>query len=88
MKQFDQFRFIQMVSQTMVFIAQSNVETILADLRAQVITVLDARYPGLKIETDQKPSPAKHLAEDDAAVLARNICLIQSLDWIKIQSDY
>ena len=77
-----------MVSQTMVFIAQSNVETILADLRAQVIAVLDARYPGLKIETGQKLSLTKHLAESGMIVSARNISLIQSLDWIKIQSDY
>ncbi len=38
----------------MVFIAQSNVETILADLHTQVIPVLEAPY------TELKSNPARN----------------------------
>jgi len=46
------------------------------------------QYTELKIETGQKLFLTKHFAEDSTAVFARNISLSQSLDWIKIQSDY
>lgn len=68
--------------------AQANVETILADLHTQVIPVLEAQYTGLKIESGQKLSLTKHFAESGVIVSARNISLIQSLDWIKIKTDY
>lgn len=71
-----------------VYKTQANVETILADLHTQVIPVLEAPYTGLKIETGQKLFLTKHFAEGGMIVSARNICFIQSLDWIKIQSDY
>jgi hypothetical protein len=62
-----------------VYKTQANVETILADLHAQVIAVLKAQYPMLKIEAGQKPSLTKHFVEGGVAVFARNISLIQFL---------
>lgn len=68
--------------------AQANVETILADLYTQVIPVFEAQYTGLKIEAGQKLFRTKHFAEGGVIVSARNISHIQSLPWIKIQSDH
>jgi hypothetical protein len=68
--------------------AQANVETILADLYTQVIPVLEAQYTGLKIEAGQKLFRTIHFAKGGVIVSARNISHIQSLSWIKIQSDH
>jgi multidrug efflux pump subunit AcrB len=47
-----------------VYKEQANVETILADLRAQVIPVLEAQYPGLKIEPGQNRQKQEEALSD------------------------
>lgn len=54
---------IQLVSAE-VYKEQANVETILTDLRAQVIPVLEAQYPGLKIEPGQNRQKQEEALSD------------------------
>jgi multidrug efflux pump subunit AcrB len=54
---------IQLISAE-VYKEQASVETILADLRAQIIPILEAQYPGLKIEPGQNRQKQEEALSD------------------------